>query len=105
MIITGGFNVYPSEVESSLLEHPAVKNAAVVGLADKKWGEVVVAFICLHSGVSTDAATLKAHVRQARGPVWSPKQVYFVDSIPLTPLGKVDRKALRTVPQIQGSAE
>jgi fatty-acyl-CoA synthase len=95
MIISGGFNVYPSEVESALLRHPDVLFAAVIGVPDDKWGEAVVAYTVLRAGISGDAAALKSHVKSIRGPVWSPKQVFFVDQIPLTPLGKVDRKALR----------
>jgi fatty-acyl-CoA synthase len=95
LIISGGFNVYPREVEDALLAHPGVSSAAVIGVPDDKWGEAVTAFVVRRSGAEVDAATLKQHVRDARGPIWAPKSVTFVDAIPTTALGKVDRRALR----------
>lgn len=95
MIITGGFNVYPREVEDALLAHPQVANAAVIGVPDPKWGEAVVAFVVRRPGTNVDEAVLKAHVKEQRGAIWSPKIVTFVDQIPMTALGKLDRKALR----------
>jgi fatty-acyl-CoA synthase len=95
MIISGGFNVYPREVEDALLAHEAVAAAAVIGVPDQKWGEAVTAYVVLRSGYSVDTAVLKAHVRELRGPICAPKAVIFVDRVPLTALGKVDRKALR----------
>lgn len=97
LIITGGFNVYPREVEDALASHPAVSAAAVVGLPDPKWGEAVGAFVVLRSGAKAIDEDLKSHVRELRGPVAAPKVVTFVDALPLTPLGKVDRKQLRTL--------
>jgi fatty-acyl-CoA synthase len=95
MIISGGFNVYPSEVESALLQHASVSQACVIGVPDEKWGEAVTAYIVLKSGAKGDAEALKALVKAERGAVWSPKAVHFVEAIPLTALGKIDRKALR----------
>lgn len=95
MIISGGFNVYPREVEDALLAHPEVANAAVIGVPDPKWGEAVAAFVVLRPGATVNEVTLKAHVRALRGAIWSPKTVTFADSVPLTALGKLDRKALR----------
>lgn len=95
MIISGGFNIYPREVEDALLSHDCVSAAAVIGVPDPKWGEAVTAFIVLRPGQAVDAATLQAHVREKRGAPWSPKAVHFVKSIPVTGLGKIDRKALR----------
>lgn len=97
MIISGGFNVYPSEVESALLTHASVSRACVIGVPDEKWGEAVTAFVVLVEGAEGDADALKALVKASRGAVWSPKSVHFVDAIPLTALGKVDRKALRAL--------
>jgi fatty-acyl-CoA synthase len=96
MIISGGFNVYPREVEDALLSHPAVASAAAIGIPDSKWGEAVTAFVMLRPGKVADSQALQAHVKQRRGAPWSPKIIHFVDDIPLTGLGKVDRKALRT---------
>ncbi len=95
MIISGGFNIYPREVEDALMSHPAVASAAVIGVPDDKWGEAVTAFVVLKAGAAVDAAALQAHVKAKRGAPWSPKSVAFVAEIPVTGLGKIDRKALR----------
>ena len=101
MIISGGFNIYPREVEDALMSHPAVASAAVIGVPDPKWGEAVMAFVKLKEGARADAAELQAHVKGKRGGPWSPKSIDFVSDIPVTGLGKVDRKALR-VPYWKG---
>jgi fatty-acyl-CoA synthase len=95
MIISGGFNIYPREVEDALMAHPSVASAAVIGIPDEKWGEAVTAFVVLKPGANTGAAELQAHVKDKRGAPWSPKSVNFVDAIPVTGLGKIDRKVLR----------
>ena len=95
MIISGGFNIYPREVEDALMASPSVASAAVIGIPDPKWGEAVKAFVVLKAGANVDAATLQAHVKEKRGAPWSPKSIDFVDAIPVTGLGKIDRKALR----------
>lgn len=104
MIITGGFNVYPREVEDALLAHPEVANAAVIGVPDPKWGEAVVAFVVKRPGASVDEAALKTHVKTQRGAIWSPKAVTFVEQIPMTALGKLDRKALRDQAKSQAAS-
>lgn len=96
MIISGGFNVYPREVEDVLTAHPAVSNAAVVGVADPKWGEAVQAVIVLKEGVTVAAEELIDLVKSRKGSLHAPKTVRFVKSLPLTSLGKVDKKALRS---------
>jgi fatty-acyl-CoA synthase len=95
MIISGGFNIYPREVEDALMSHPAVASAAVIGVPDEKWGEAVKAFVALKPGAAADFGTLYAHVRAKRGGPWAPKSIDFVEAIAMTGLGKVDRKALR----------
>jgi len=99
MIVTGGFNVFPREVEDVLSAHPAVAAAAVVGVPDEKWGEAVKAVVKLRDGadVDTDALTaeLRDAVKDAKGSVQAPKTIDYVDAIPLTPLGKLDKKAIR----------
>ena len=95
VIISGGFNVYPREVEDALFQHPAVRQAAVVGVPHDKWGEEVRALVVLHDGSAADATELMAFVRARKGSVAAPKSIEFTDTIPLTPLGKVDRKAIR----------
>jgi long-chain acyl-CoA synthetase len=95
LIIRGGFNVYPRDVEDGLLEHPAVAMAAVVGRPDPVHGEEVVAFVSLRDGGDVSAAQLVEWARERIGGYKYPREVRIVESIPLTPVGKIDRKALR----------
>lgn len=95
MIVTGGFNVYAKEVEDVLVTHPAVLHAAVIGVPDPKWGEAVKAVVVTDPTQSVTAGELIALVRAEKGPVQAPKSVDFVDEIPLSPVGKPDKKALR----------
>jgi fatty-acyl-CoA synthase len=95
MVVTGGFNVYPREVEDALASHPAVAQAAVFGTPDAKWGEAVKAVVVLRPGQQASADELTALVRERKGALHAPKQVVFVSQLPLTPLGKIDKKALR----------
>ncbi|MEI7447485.1 MAG: AMP-binding protein [Burkholderiales bacterium] len=95
MIVSGGFNVFPREVEDVLTAHPAVAAAGVIGVPDATWGEAVKAVVVLRPGASASAAELIALVRERKGPVQAPKTVDFVEALPLTGLGKPDKKALR----------
>ncbi|HEY8707380.1 MAG TPA: AMP-binding protein, partial [Burkholderiaceae bacterium] len=99
MVISGGFNVYPREVEDVLSQHPAVAAAAVVGVPDAKWGEAVHAMVVLRpgAGAGSDAlsAELMALVRLRKGAVQTPKHIAFVAQLPVTSLGKLDKKAMR----------
>ena len=95
MIITGGFNVYPSEVEHCLAQHPAIALSAVIGLPDAKWGETVTAIVVTRPDSTTSAEEIIAHVQQQKGSVNAPKKVFFVADLPLTALGKIDKKAIR----------
>jgi len=95
MIVTGGFNVYAREVEDVLAEHPAVRQAAVIGVPDSKWGEAVKAIVVLHAGAEVTSEELIALVRTRKGAVQAPKTVDFIDALPLSPVGKPDKKALR----------
>jgi long-chain acyl-CoA synthetase len=95
LIIRGGFNVFPRDVEEALLEHPSVAEAAVVGRPDKLHGEEVIAFVSLRAGAETTAEDLVAHGKERLGGYKYPREVHVVSSLPLTPVGKVDRKALR----------
>ncbi|MFJ4710488.1 AMP-binding protein [Streptomyces anulatus] len=97
-IITGGFNVYPREVEDVLACHPAVAAVAVYGTPDPHWGEAVTADIVLHPGRQATPAELTEHVRAGRGALWAPKRIHLVDALPLTALGKIDKKKLRGRP-------
>ena len=96
LIISGGFNVYPREVEDALFEHPAVKQAAVVGAPHDKWGEEVKAIVVLHAGHAATEQELIEFVKLRKGSLFAPKSVEFWESIPLTNLGKLDRKTIRT---------
>lgn len=95
MIISGGFNVYPREVEDVLTSHPAVAMAAVIGIPDEKWGEKVVAVVVPRAGEGIQADELIALVKDKKGAIQAPKQVDFVDALPQTALGKTDKKVLR----------
>ncbi|MFH8618935.1 AMP-binding protein [Streptomyces sp. NPDC017979] len=95
MIVTGGYNVYPREVEDVLAAHPAVAQCAVVGAPDPTWVEAVTAFVTLRPGATTAEEALRDHVRARLAGYKVPKAVHFVDAIPLSPVGKVLRRALR----------
>lgn len=95
MIISGGYNVYPREVEDALLTHPAALEAAVVGAPDDKWVEVVTAFVVRRPGVAVDEAELIAHVTAKVASYKKPHRIYFTNEIPKTAVGKLDRKVLR----------
>ncbi len=95
MIISGGFNVYPSEVEQVLWSHPAVQDCAVIGVPDEKWGEAVKAVVELNKGQQATADELIALCKEKLGSVKSPKSVDFVESLPRSPVGKVLKKDLR----------
>jgi fatty-acyl-CoA synthase len=95
MIVSGGFNVYPRTVEDALSAHADVAMAAVFGIPDDKWGEAVMAMVVPRPGVTPNAAALVAHVKERSGAVNAPKRIEFAASLPLTALGKIDKKALR----------
>ena len=95
MIVTGGFNVFPREVEDVISAHPGVAAVAVIGVPDEKWGEAVKAVVVKRPGADVDPEELIAMVRAAKGSVQAPKTVDFADAIPLSPLGKPDKKVLR----------
>ncbi|MDP3820540.1 MAG: AMP-binding protein [Burkholderiales bacterium] len=103
MIISGGFNVFPREVEDVLSQHPAVAAAGVVGVPDPKWGEAVHAMVVLRPGAGEGGeagsaalgAELMALVRLRKGAVQTPKHIAFVAQLPVTTLGKIDKKAMR----------
>ena len=95
MIISGGFNVYPSDIEAVLAGHPDVVDAAVVGVASVRWGETPVAFVVLRAGAVRDAPALMAWVNQRVGKTQRIAAVEFVNSLPRGPVGKVLKRELR----------
>jgi long-chain acyl-CoA synthetase len=95
LIIRGGFNVYPRDVEDALVQHPAVQMAAVIGRADAVSGEEVVAFVALAPGAELSSEELIGWGRDHIGGYKYPRELHIVDTVPLTPVGKIDRKALR----------
>jgi acyl-CoA synthetase (AMP-forming)/AMP-acid ligase II len=95
MIITGGFNVYCAEVEACVMELAEVKDCAVVGVPDDKWGEAVKAVAVRREGSSLTEDVVITHCKARLGSVKSPKSVEFWDEIPKTPAAKIDKKAIR----------
>jgi len=99
MVITGGFNVFPREVEDVISAHEAVNTVMVVGVPDEKWGEAVKAVVVLAPGYQPSeelTAEIQAMVKRAKGSQQSPKSIDYVDSVPLTAVGKPDKKAVRS---------
>jgi len=95
MIISGGFNVFPSEVEQVLWSHPAVQDCAVIGVPDDKWGEAVKAVVELKPGATASADELIGLAKEKLGGVKAPKSVDFIAALPRSPVGKVLKKTLR----------
>jgi acyl-CoA synthetase (AMP-forming)/AMP-acid ligase II len=95
MLITGGFNVYPSEVEQVIWAHPAVQDCAVIGVPDPQWGEAVKAVVELNPGHSVTADELIALCKEKLGSVKAPKSVDFMSALPRSTIGKVLKKDLR----------
>ncbi len=100
LILRGGFNVFPRDVEEALLEHPAITTACVLGRPDDVQGEEVVAFVTLTEEV--DPADLVAFGKRRLGGYKYPREIHVLDALPLTPIGKLDRNALREKLTVQG---
>jgi acyl-CoA synthetase (AMP-forming)/AMP-acid ligase II len=95
MIVSGGENVYPAEVENALFHHSDVADVAVIGVPDEKWGEAVKALVVLKPGASLSIAALIDHARAHIGGYKIPKSIEFVAHIPRNAAGKILRKELR----------
>ena len=95
MIVSGGFNIFPREVEDVLSTHPDVAMVAVVGVPDAKWGEAVSAIVVPKAGARPDARALMDLVKARKGAAHAPKTVEFVETLLLTGVGKIDKKVLR----------
>ena len=94
LIIRGGYNVYPREVEEVLYEHPAIQEAAVIGVPDESLGEEVGAAVVLVKGESLDADELKAYVKEQVAAYKYPRKVWFVDELPKGPTGKILKREI-----------
>jgi fatty-acyl-CoA synthase len=95
MIVSGGMNIYPREVEDVLSAHADVAMVAVIGVPDPKWGEAVTAMVVPRPGARLAGEELIALVKARKGSAHAPKHIEFVETLPMTPIGKVDKKALR----------
>ncbi|OPY99688.1 acyl-CoA synthetase [Bradyrhizobium sacchari] len=95
MIVSGGFNIFPREVEDVLSQHADVAMVAVVGIPDEKWGEAVTAVVVPREGARPDPDELINLVKTRKGSAHAPKQIQFVKQLPMTGVGKVDKKVLR----------
>ena len=91
LIVSGGENVYPAEVEAALRQHPAIKEVAVVGIPDAEWGQKVAAAIVLHDGQSLTENEVEYHARQHLAGYKIPRLIKFVDELPQTASGKIQR--------------
>jgi long-chain acyl-CoA synthetase len=100
MIIRGGYNVYPREIEEVLYEHPAVQEAAVVGVPDAALGEEVAAAVTLKQGESLDAAELRAWVKEQVAAYKYPRKIWFVDELPKGPTGKILKREIQVPEQV-----
>jgi acyl-CoA synthetase (AMP-forming)/AMP-acid ligase II len=95
MIVTGGFNVFCTEVEAAVTEVPGVLECAVIGIPDEKWGEAVAAIVVTDPANSPNEEAIIAHCKQRIGSVKAPKHIFFRPGIPRTAVGKFDKKAMR----------
>jgi fatty-acyl-CoA synthase len=95
MIVSGGFNIFPREVEDVLSQHADVAMVAVVGVPDDKWGEAVTAVVVAREGAKPDAEELINLVKARKGSAHAPKHIKFVSELPMTGVGKVDKKVLK----------
>lgn len=96
VIISGGVNIYPSDIEDALMRHAAVAEAAVFGVADEVWGEAVAAAVVVRPGMAVDAAALTAHLRGRLAGYKIPKRLWMLDALPKNASGKVLKRALRS---------
>jgi acyl-CoA synthetase (AMP-forming)/AMP-acid ligase II len=95
MIISGGENIYPAEVEDVIMGHPKVADVGVVGMRDQKWGEAPLALVVVMPGEELAEDELISWAREKLAGYKTPRQVIFVDELPRTPTGKILKKELR----------
>jgi acyl-CoA synthetase (AMP-forming)/AMP-acid ligase II len=101
MVISGGFNIYPSDLEALLRQHPAVDDVAVVGVPSVQWGETPVAFVVRRAGDATEEAQLMAWHNAQSGKTQRLAAVQFIDELPRSAIGKVLKRELRERLQTQ----
>ena len=101
LIISGGTNIYPREVEEALLTHPGVAEVSVIGEPDEEWGENVLAFVVARTGSGVDQAALDAHCRALIAGFKRPKRYRFVESLPKNNYGKILKTDLRALLQTE----
>jgi long-chain acyl-CoA synthetase len=94
LVIRGGFNIYPREIEEVLYEHPAVREAAVIGVPHRELGEEVAAAVALKDGVDSSPAELRDFVKQRVAAYKYPRQVWLVDELPKGPTGKILKREI-----------
>jgi acyl-CoA synthetase (AMP-forming)/AMP-acid ligase II len=95
MIISGGFNIYPSDLEAELSKHPAVAESAVVGIPSREWGETPAAFVVLRHGARVEAEDLRQWVNSRVGKMQRLSYLTFMDVLPRSQIGKVLKRELR----------
>ena len=95
MIVSGGENVYPAEVENALFAHPQIADVAVIGVPDERWGEAVKACVVLEAGAEVQAQEIIDWARERIAGYKLPKSVDFIDALPRNPSGKILRRELR----------
>lgn len=95
MIISGGFNIYPREVEEAIYEHPAVREVAVIGVPDEKWVETVKAFVVLEEGATATEEEIIDFCQEKLASYKKPKYVEFIDELPKSAVGKIVRRLLK----------
>jgi len=95
MVISGGVNIYPLEIEQRLHQHPEVVEAAVIGVPDEEWGESLKAFVVLRPGAAIGAPELQAFCKETLANFKVPKSIAFLDALPRNPTGKVLKRELR----------
>ena len=95
MIVSGGENIYPAEVENALMSNPEIIDAAVIGIPDEKWGESVKGFVVLKDGAELSEVDIISYVKSQIAGYKCPKSINFIDMLPRNPSGKVLRRELR----------
>lgn len=95
MIVSGGENIYPAEVENALMSHPEIVDAAVIGVPDEKWGESVKGFVVLQPDSSLDETEIISYTRTQIAGYKCPKTINFIEALPRNPSGKILRRELR----------